>query len=278
MVVRPLRMGPPCLLAALQVIGGHVAIDAEFTARDADQHLILDHHRGRRAGLAFRWIAILRLPDHLPVLGVERYERGIGLMQEDLAVSVSEAAIDRVAAHDGNNIWILLGLVFPEDLGVVLQVERVDRVGERPVDVHHVADYEGPAFMATQNTSRERPCHLQFADIVGGDLLELGVALVGIVSCRHHPIFGILRHFDEIIVGMSSARNKDRYGAHACGEQEIAHRYPPYDSTAGDRRKSTCRAASRTHPMGSALGGVGNLTLALTPRPAYEETSAFPLS
>src|SRR5947207_12322275 len=106
-------------------------------------------------------------------------------MQEDLAVSVSEAAIDRVAAHDGNNIWILLGLVFPEDLGVVLQVERVDRVGERSVEVHRVADCEGPAFMATQNTSRERPVHLEFAYIFGGIMLKFVVALVGIVSCRN---------------------------------------------------------------------------------------------
>src|SRR5436190_6238713 len=199
-------------------------------------------------------------------------------MQEDLAVGIAKSAVDRIATHDRNDVRILLGLVLPEDLGVVLEVECVDRIRERPMHVHDVADHEGSTFVAAQNASRKRPCHLQFADVVSGDLLELGVALVGIVSCRHHPIFGILRHFDEIIVGMSSARNKDRYGAHACGEQEIAHRYPPYDSTAGDRRKTTCRAASRTHRMGSALGGVGNLTLALTPRPAYEETSAFPLS
>src|SRR6267154_1674369 len=116
-----------------------------------------------------------------------------------------EAAIDRVAAHDGNNVWILLGLVFPEDLRVVLQIERVDRVRERPMDVHDVTDHERPTFVATQNASRERPCHLQFADIIGGDLLELRVALVGIISCRHHPTFWVLRHSDQLIVGMSSA-------------------------------------------------------------------------
>ena len=53
---------------------------------------------------------------------------------------------------------------------------------------------------------------------------------------------------------MSSARNKDRYGAHACGEQEIAHRYPPCDNAAGDRRKSTRSAAGR-HPFGGKASG-----------------------
>src|SRR5215467_7527391 len=239
MVVRPLRMGPPYLPAALQVIGGHVAVDAEFAARDADQHLILDHHRGRRAGLAFRRIAILRLPDDLPVLGIERDQRGVGLMQEDLTVSICKAAIDGVTTHDGNDVGILLGLVLPEDLRVIVEIECVDWVRERPMDVHDVAYHERPTFVATQNASRKRPCHLQFPDIIGGDLLELRVALVGIISCRHHPIFWVLRHSDQLIVGMSGARNEDCYGAHASGEQETAHRNPPCDFDAAMTQNGT---------------------------------------
>src|SRR5262249_53434995 len=46
------------------------------------------------------------------------------------------------------------------------------------------------------------------------------------------PIFRVLRHSDEFIVGMSGAHSEDRYGAHASREQEIAHRYPPCDSAA----------------------------------------------
>src|SRR4029450_5224642 len=132
--------------------------------------------------------------------------------------------------------WILLGLVFPKDLRLVLQVERVNRIRERPMDVHDIADHERRAFMAAENPRRKRPCHLQLADIVGRDLLELGVALVGIISCRHYPIFWVLRHSDQLIVGMSSARSEGRYGAHASAEHEIAHRYPPCDIAAGKRR------------------------------------------
>src|SRR5690349_9664232 len=150
-------------------------------------------------------------------------------MQEDLAVGIGKSAVDRIAAHDRNDVRILLGLVFPEDLGLVLEIERVDRIRERPMDVHDVADHEGSTFVATQNASRKRPCHLQFADISSGDLLELGVALVGIVSCRHHPIFWVLRHFDQLIVGMSSTGSEHRYCAHASAKQEIAHRNPPCD-------------------------------------------------
>src|SRR5262249_37795362 len=71
----------------------------------------------------------------------------------------------------------------------------------------------------------------------------------GVISCRHHPLFRVLRHFDEFIVGMSCAHSEDRYGADASREQEIAHRNPPCDNAAGDRRKSTPRAAGR-HPFG----------------------------
>src|SRR5262249_38145102 len=131
---------------------------------------------------------------------------------------------------------------------VVLQVERVHWVRERPMHIHDVADDQRVTFMPTKNPGRERPRHLQLADIVGSDLLELGVALVGIISCRHHPIFWVLRHLDQFIVGISSARSEDRYDAHASGEQEIAHQYPPSDSAASDRRKSTRCAASR-HPL-----------------------------
>src|SRR4029450_1311110 len=193
---------------------------------------------------------------HLPFLGIERHQRRVGLMQENLTVGICEAAIDRVATHDGNDVWILLGLVFPKDLRVILQIERKNRIRERPMDVHDVADHERTACMATQNTSRKRPCHLQLADIVGRDLVEPRVALVGIISCRHHPIFWVLRHSDQLIVGLSSPRSEDRYDAHASAEQEIAHRYPPCDMAAGNRRKAHAVPRVGTRSMGRASGSV----------------------
>src|SRR5262245_26055472 len=130
MVVRPLRMAPPYPPAALQVVGGDVAVDAEFAARDADQDFVLDHHGGRRTGLTFLRVAVLRLPHHFPILGIERHQRRVGLMQEDLTVGICEAAIDRVAAHHGNDVWILLGLVLPEDLRLVLPLVGTHSMGK----------------------------------------------------------------------------------------------------------------------------------------------------
>jgi len=55
---------------------------------------------------------------------------------------------------------------------------------------------------------------------------------------------------------MSGAHGEDRYGAHASREQEIAHRNPPCDDAAGDRRNCTARAAVGTRLMGRASGSV----------------------
>jgi hypothetical protein len=69
-------------------------------------------------------------------------------MEEDLAVRVGQAAVDRVAAHHRDDIRILLGLVFPQNLAVVVKVERKDSVGERRVQKHGVADDKRRPFMS----------------------------------------------------------------------------------------------------------------------------------
>ena len=62
-------------------------------------------------------------------------------MQEDLAVAVGQATIDCIAAHDGDHIGILLGIVFPKDLAVVIQIKSKDGIRKRTVDVHDIADH-----------------------------------------------------------------------------------------------------------------------------------------
>jgi hypothetical protein len=105
-------------------------------------------------------------------------------MQEYLAVAVSQATIDGVAAHDRDDVGILFGFVFPKDLALIVQVERKDRIGERSMDVHDVADHQRPAFMSTQDAGRKRPRHLQFGSVRGGDLVEFGITMVGVVAGR----------------------------------------------------------------------------------------------
>ena len=52
LIVGPGRIATPHHLAVVDVVGGDVALDAELAARDADQHLVADHHRRAGPGLA----------------------------------------------------------------------------------------------------------------------------------------------------------------------------------------------------------------------------------
>ena len=68
LIVRTFRVGLPGLLAVLDVVGSHAALDAELAARNADQNLVLDHERRRGAGLSLGRIAVDCGPLHVPVL------------------------------------------------------------------------------------------------------------------------------------------------------------------------------------------------------------------
>src|SRR5262249_54464069 len=66
------RIAAPDLLAVLDVIGGHRAANAELAARDADDHLVLEHVRRRGSGLALAGVAVLDRPHDLAGLGIQR--------------------------------------------------------------------------------------------------------------------------------------------------------------------------------------------------------------
>ena len=162
----------PRQLAVLDIVGADPSADAVFAARNANEHLVLDDHRRIGAGLSLGRISVLHRPDDRAGLRVEGDEGGVRLMEEDLAVGVGHAAIDGVAAHDSDDGWILPGLVFPEDLAVVVEVKRKDGVGVRRMNIHHVADHQRGAFVTTQNAGRESPGWRDLVDVVGVDLLE----------------------------------------------------------------------------------------------------------
>ena len=194
----PIGIAAPGQLAGLQIVGADPTANAELAAGDADEHLVLEDERRVGAGLALGRIAVLHRPDDLAGLRVERDQRRVGLMQEDLAVGVGEAAVDRVAAHHRNDVRILLGLVFPEDLAVVVEVEREDGVGERRMNIHHVADDQRRAFVTAQHAGRERPGRRELVDVIGVDLLEFRVARVGEVPAWASPTDSGRRTFSPI--------------------------------------------------------------------------------
>ena len=52
------------------------------------------------------------------------------------------------------------------------QVERVDDVRKRRVDVHRAADDERLAFVSAEDAGRERPRDLQVLDVLGVDFAQ----------------------------------------------------------------------------------------------------------
>ena len=203
-LVRADGVAAPRHRAVLHVVGGDVALDTELAAGDADQHLVARHQRSRGAGLALAGVAVLHRPLDRAGLRVERDQRGVGLVQEDHAVAVGDAAVDGVAAHHRNDVRILPRLVLPDDAAVVVEVEGEDLVGERRVNIHHVADHQRAAFVAAQDAGRECPGDLQVADIAFVDLIELAVAGAGVVAERHHPVLRVLLHLQQPVVGERS--------------------------------------------------------------------------
>src|SRR5262249_6849003 len=145
------RMRSPYPVAGLHVVGCEMAADAELGTGYAEQHPVLDHNWRGRAGLTLGWVAVLCRPDELAGFSVERGKRGVGLMQEDLAIGIGNAPVDRVAAHHGDNARILLRLIFPEDFAIIVQVEGKNGIRKWGMNVHNVADHERPALMATKN-------------------------------------------------------------------------------------------------------------------------------
>ena len=109
-------------------------------------------------------------------------------MQDDLAVPVRQPAVHGIAAHHRDHVGILLGLIFPQDLAVVVEIERIDQVGEGRVDVHRAADNQRSAFMTAENAGRKRPGHLERLDVLGVDRVEPTVPRRCIVLVLHRPL------------------------------------------------------------------------------------------
>ena len=218
-------IGPPGQRPVFQVEGRERAMHAEFGAGNADENLVLDHDGRRRAGFALAAVgvlAVLDLPDLLAGRGIDRHDVGVRLVEQDQSRMVvafgriGDAAVDGVAAHDGNDVRILLGLVFPQDLAVVLQIERIDDVRERRVQVHHVADDQRAAFMAAQHAGREAPFDLQVLHIVLVDLVKRRIALVRVVAGLHDPIARIFAHLRQVVVGEGKACHAERQNRRGC--------------------------------------------------------------
>ncbi|MDT4881145.1 hypothetical protein FQZ97_1169700 [compost metagenome] len=69
------------------------------------------------------------------------------------------------------------------------------------MDVHDVADHKRPTLVTTQNARREGPFDLQILHVVLGDLIEFGIAMIGIIAGRHRPVLRVGRKGRELFIG-----------------------------------------------------------------------------
>ncbi len=146
----------------------------------------------------------LTLQTSLPVLASSATTCRIGLVEDDLAVAIGDAAVDRVAAHHRDDRRILLRLVLPEDLAVVVEIEREDVVRERRAARYITSPMtSGAAFMAAQHAGRECPDRTQILDVVLVDLLELAVAVIGVIAGRHDPLVWVFFELDQLVIRRS---------------------------------------------------------------------------
>ena len=172
-------------------------------------------------------IAVLHLPHLFAGLGVERDQRGVGLAEDDLAVGVGRAAVDGVAAHHADDVRVLLRLVAPDDLAGLVQVHGEDAVREGRVDVHHVADHQRAALVAAQHAGRELPGRAQVAHVVPVDLVELAVALVGVVAGRHDPLVRVALQAQQFGVGGGASGAERQDGRSRQGKSFPILSFPP---------------------------------------------------
>ena len=166
-----------------------MAAHAEFAAGDADENLVLDDERRRCPRRAFLRIGVPHRPDRRARRRIERDERRIRLIEEDPAIGVAKAAADRIAAHQGDDARLLARLIFPEDLSLMLEIQRIDGVGKGRVDVDDAADDERRPLMPAQYAGREGPDWRQPLHIAGVDLGQRRKAQIGEIRgpLRRHP-------------------------------------------------------------------------------------------
>jgi hypothetical protein len=143
-------------------------------------------------------------------------------VKEELTVSILQTAVDGVAAHNGDHGRILLGLVLPDDLVLVIEVESVHDVRERGVEVHHVADDEGRTLVTAQHAGRKRPRNLQAADVLGVDLVEFRITGGIVVALLHAPVILVGDTLNDAIIGQRRCREGSRRNQSTC-EYASAH-------------------------------------------------------
>jgi hypothetical protein len=148
------------------------AAHAQFPAGIADQHFARGDQRRHRHRLALGDVGHRRAPDLRPGIGVERDHLPIQRDHEQAPVVVAHPAADHVAAGDPLRLRIGLRIEPPFDRRARLaEVQRVDHVGVRRLEVHRRADHQRRSLVALPEAGVEGEGGLELAHVLRSDLV-----------------------------------------------------------------------------------------------------------
>jgi len=207
-LVRTGAIGLPRELSATFIERGEPAANAHLAARIADDDFAVRDQRRHRQRLALLDVAELRAPHLLAGPGVDRDRLPVERIEDDLAVRIDRAAIDRAAAGDALRRRRRFRLEHPFlRCAGPGQVERVEIVGKRRDQVHCPVDDERRRFVAVGRRGREREGEGELGHVRGRDLVERREPSGGIILARHFPIAVVGR-------GCRSGGERVRAGRH----------------------------------------------------------------
>jgi len=153
------------------------------------------------------------------VFGVERDDLTVECVDDDLAITIGHATIDKVATRHGDREWVLFRRVLPLRV-IVVEIDGKDVIGIRRFEIHRIADHERLALMAACRAGRHRPGDFQVFRVLGRDFVQRRVACIGIIKTGHHPLGAILAHACERDFLLRRTRSQHAHYA----ERESAHR------------------------------------------------------
>ena len=211
-LVRAHAVGLPHLFARGDIVGGHPPSNAELTAGDAHDELVLDHEAGHRHRLAPQRIGVLGFPQLLAALGVQRNHLSVERRHQDLALRVIHAAMDQITTCDRNGTVVLNRRISPFDGPALLgEVNGVHVVGVRAVHVHRRVHHQRLPFVAAQRARGERPDLSEIPDIIRGNLIERAVARRRVILPRQNPLIVVGLPRRQILILVLVGQNRQRH-------------------------------------------------------------------
>ena len=184
------RISPPEPLAGIRVQRVDMGAGALVAAAAADDELVVDQKRSRRqCAVGLLGIIELDRPDEFAGVGLGPQDLAIGRDRNDKVLIERDATVRSNRIHDPGD----------SGLGRFPDVYPVDCA--KPVDDEHraVVD-ERCALMAPQRdfaqtlnaAKRHRESDAEILDVILVDLVELGIAMRGIVLIDHQPVLRLL--------------------------------------------------------------------------------------